>query len=279
MNLNADIDEVVHRMKSAGDSFAVATVVRTLSLTAAKPGAKAIINQDGDIVEGWIGGGCARRAVVKAAAESIADGEPRLLSIQPDEVLKDQGIPIGEEIDGRWVASNMCPSKGSMELFIEPFLVNPELIVVGTSPIATSLGKLAKLFDFNVSIVGYQDDVMNRDVANSYKQWADVAVEHSHRYIIVATQGAGDLNALDSALSVHSRHIGFVGSHRKMAHIKKRLKAQSHDAANLARIKGPTGLNIGSVTPQEIALSILAELVQLRRLGLTRSSSNISHTN
>lgn len=261
MNVIPDIIDTVHRMRRDGDSFAVATVVRTLSVTAAKPGAKAIINQNGEIIEGWIGGGCARHAVIKAAVKSITDGEPRYVSIHPDEVLKEQGMDVGEEVDGSWVASNMCPSKGSMELFIEPFLANPELIVVGASPVALSVCQLAGLFDFTVSVVGSN---VNRPVQH-YQHWSDVPVEHAHRYIVVATQGAGDLKALSGSLAVQSQHIGFVGSHRKMTHLKSKLEEQSHAPAVLEYIKGPAGLDIGAVTPHEIALSILAELVQIRR--------------
>ena len=267
MNVILDINDTVHRMKHDGDSFAVATVVRTVSVTAAKPGAKAIINQNGEILEGWIGGGCARSAVIKAAVKSIADGEPRFVSIHPDEVLKEQGMDVGEEVDGRWVASNMCPSKGSIELFIEPFLANPELIVVGASPVASSVCQLAGHFNFAVSLVGPNIGDVSGPSVQHYQQWSDVPVEHAHRYIVVATQGAGDLKALGAAMAVQSQHIGFVGSHRKMAHLKNKLEAQLHKPGSLKHIKGPAGLDIGAVTPHEIALSILAELVQIRRMA------------
>jgi len=101
----ADMTDTVRNMKAGGDQFAVATVVRTVSVTAAKPGAKAIINDTGDIVEGWIGGGCARSAVVKAAIKSIKDGEPRLVTIQPEELLKEQGLESGEEYE---INGNIC---------------------------------------------------------------------------------------------------------------------------------------------------------------------------
>ncbi|MFK7997144.1 MAG: XdhC family protein [Granulosicoccus sp.] len=272
MNLNTDINDTVHRMRRQGDSFAVATVVRTLSVTAAKPGAKAIINNSGEVLEGWIGGGCARSAVVKAAIKSIADGEPRYLSIHPDEVLKEKELNVGEEVDGVWVASNFCPSKGSMELFIEPYLANPELIIVGTTPVASSLSELAPVFDFNVSTFGGSQNEALGTTDGCYQHWHDVSVNHAHRYIVVATQGAGDMKALTGALAVQARHIGFVGSHRKMAHLKNALQSQLHDVTVLERIKGPAGLDIGGVTPQEIALSILAELVQIRRIKSRQSN-------
>ena len=93
-------------------------------------------------------------------------------------------------------------------------------------------------------------------------------ITHGHRYIVIATQGAGDFDALASALKVQARYIAFVGSQRKMLHLKERLVAQQEDAALVNRIKGPAGLDIGAVTPHEIALSILAELVQIRRTNV-----------
>lgn len=283
MNRSHDIHDVLYRMKRDGDPFVVATVVRTLSVTAAKPGAKAIIDSNGDIIDGWIGGGCARGAVVKAAKASIADGEPRFVSLQPDDILNEMGLSAGDQVDGRWMAKNMCPSKGTMEIFVEPFLANPEVIVVGSSPVAASLRQLSALFNFSVSVVGDvkaspdQDaalqstsginmtDEIRSEVNIHYPRWNDVPIDHAHRYIVVATQGAGDLDALSSALGVQSRQIAFVGSRRKMQHLKDQLLAQLDDTAPLHRIKGPAGLDIGAVTPHEIALSILAELVQLRR--------------
>ena len=265
MNRLPDINDTVQQLRRKGDSFAVATVVRTLSVTAAKPGAKAIIDEEGSVVEGWIGGGCARSAVIKAAKRSIIDGEPRFVSIHPDEVLAEQGLDMGESVDGRWVASNMCPSKGSMEIFIEPFLANPELIVAGVSPVAESLRQLARLFDFSVSVVGDLATEDSHDDIRCYSDWNDVPQEHTHRYIVIAIQGSGDYKALTAALNVQARRIGFVGSQRKTAYLKDKLLSNSFDQELLQRIEGPAGLDIGSVTPHEIALSILAELVQLRR--------------
>ena len=271
MNAHQDIHDLLHRMKREGNSFAVATVVRTLSVTAAKPGAKAIIDRDGDIIDGWIGGGCARSAVVKAAKASIADGEPRFVSLQPDELLREQGLSAGEEIDGRWMAKNMCPSKGTMDIFIEPFLANPELIIVGSSPVASSLRQLSGLFNFSVSAVGGVN--INETLHSHYAHWSDVPTAHAHRYIVVATQGAGDFDALASALKVQSLFVAFVGSQRKTLHLKNRLLAKQEDAALVNRIKGPAGMDIGAVTPHEIALSILAELVQIRRTNLKTANN------
>lgn len=270
MNLAPDIEDSVNRLRREGDAFALATVVRTLSVTAAKPGAKAIIDKHGEIIEGWIGGGCARGAVRKAAMQSIADGQPRVVSLHPSDVLEEQGLAPGQEPDGRWVATNMCPSRGSMEIFIEPYLANPELVLVGGSPVARSLSQLAPMFNFKLSLVG---DVLtlpgDASDVHRYSDWDALSVEHAHRYIVIATQGSGDFDALVAAMRMQARHIGFVGSRRKLAHLIEKLGDEAPADELMARVKGPAGLDIGAVSPHEIALSILAELVQLRRRSTT----------
>src|SRR5262249_49142788 len=103
----ADILELISAMKQKGEAFALATVVRTVAATAAKAGAKAVIRADGTISEGWIGGGCARAAVLKAAREAIADGRPRLVSVQPPDVLQERGLKAGDEQGGVRFVKNM----------------------------------------------------------------------------------------------------------------------------------------------------------------------------
>ncbi|MEM7256917.1 MAG: XdhC/CoxI family protein [Pseudomonadota bacterium] len=266
-----DITATVQHMKNDGNQFAVATVVRTVSVTAAKPGAKAIINADGDIVDGWIGGGCARHAVIKAAIKSIADGEPRLVSLQPEELLAEQGLTAGAESNGVLTASNMCPSRGSMDIFIEPILSDPELLIFGASPVAKMLATLARPFAFNLSVAS-NDAATWGDTGVDVQSYDALTTNHEHRYIVVATQGSGDADALQKALELQSRHIGFVGSPRKTRHLKDKLCALNLSPQKIASIKGPAGLNIGGVTPQEIALSILAEIIALHRAQPSRST-------
>src|SRR5512137_1624405 len=107
-----DVMDLVSELKRREQPFAIATVVRTVSVTAAKAGAKAVIRADGTISDGWIGGGCARGAVLKAAREAMADGQPRLISVSPEDVLAERGVAPGETKDGIRFARNMCPSQG-----------------------------------------------------------------------------------------------------------------------------------------------------------------------
>src|SRR5262245_20427217 len=122
MNPASDILDTLATRKTTGQPFVLATVVRTVATTAAKAGAKAVILPDGTISEGWIGGGCARAAVLKAARDALADGKPRLVSVQPPDALQDQGIKAGEERAGVRFVKNMCPSQGTMDVFVEPVL-------------------------------------------------------------------------------------------------------------------------------------------------------------
>ena len=139
MTRHVEVMDLVAQLKAAEQAFVLATVVRTVSVTAAKAGAKAIIRPDGTIVAGWIGGGCARGAVLKAAREALADGEPRMVSVQPENLLAELGVKPGENRDGVRFAQNMCPSKGTMDIFVEPVLPHPSLVILGASPVALSL--------------------------------------------------------------------------------------------------------------------------------------------
>lgn len=263
-SMSFDIAATMDHMKQGGDQFAVATVVRTVSVTAAKPGAKAIINAEGEIVDGWIGGGCAKSAVIKAAIKAIEDGEPKLVSLQPEELLQESGLSAGEEDNGVLAANNMCPSRGSMEIFIEPFLCEPEILILGASPVARVLATMVRSFSFKLTCAS--DDPSQWEATGITAMAYDSLHEsHDHRFVVVATQGSGDTAALQKALSLQSRHISFVGSSRKLDHLKEKLRSLHVPEDQVNSIKGPAGLDIGGLTPQEIALSILAELIALRR--------------
>src|ERR1700682_3276465 len=143
MTAHVEVMDLVAQMKAAEQAFVLATVVRTVSVTAAKAGAKAIIRPDGTIVAGWIGGRCARGAVLRAARGALADGEPRMVSVQPENLLAELAVKPGENRDGVRFAENMCPSKGTMDIFVEPVLPHPSLVILGVSPVALSLAAQA----------------------------------------------------------------------------------------------------------------------------------------
>ena len=261
-----DILDVISTRKAAGEPFAVATVVRTVAATAAKAGAKAVILPDGTISAGWIGGGCARAAVLKAAKDALADGRARLVSVQPPDVLADRGVEAGDEQGGVRFARNMCPSHGTMDIFVEPVLPRPQVIVCGSSPVAVAIADLAKRSGFAVTVCAPSaEQAAFAEVEQRIEGYALPVDEPGARYVVVSTQGRGDEAALLAALAVDADYVAFVGSHNKADALKAALAQRGVPADRLARLKAPAGLDLGAITPEEIALSILAEIVAVRR--------------
>jgi xanthine dehydrogenase accessory factor len=244
MITSSAVTELIAAMTQRAQPFALATVVRTVSATAAKAGAKAVILPDGTVGAGWIGGGCARGAVLRAARDAMADGQPRLISVQPEAQLAARAVTAGETRDGVEFARNLCASQGTMDVFVEPVLPPPRLRLFGASPVALALARLGPAFGFAVETE---------------------AAPRAEDFIVVATQGRGDAEALKAALGPGARYTAFVGSAAKVAALKAALLAEGHDAPPLDRLRGPAGLDIGAVTPEEVALSILAEIVRARR--------------
>jgi xanthine dehydrogenase accessory factor len=272
--LTSDLQPLMNRFQDASEPYVLATVVRTISVTAAKAGAKAVISRDGSIVGGWIGGGCARAAVIKAAKAAFDDGETRLISLQPEDLLAELGVEPGEEREGVQFARNMCPSQGTMDIFIEPVLPRPNLVICGASPVALALAKQAPTIGFEVTICAPGDDLLAFPEGGRKVDGYDLsALGNGENYILVSTQGRGDLAALEAMLKADSRHIGFVGSKRKIASLKEKLRDKDFGQTELDRIQGPAGLDLGAITPEEIALSILAELLQIRRKDQRQNST------
>lgn len=261
-----DILDVVSARKTSGMPFALATVVRTVAATAAKAGAKAVVLPDGTISEGWIGGGCARAAVLKAARDALADGKSRLVSVQPAEALLGGGRAPGEEQDGVRFAKNMCPSQGTMDIFVEPVLPRPQVVVCGSSPVAVAVADLARRSGFAVTVCAPAAEQSAFPTADRrIEGFALPAEQPAMRYVVVSTQGRGDEAALLAALSVDVDYVAFVGSRKKAEALKAALAIRGVAADRLAKLKAPAGLDLGAITPDEIAISILAEIVAVRR--------------
>ena len=246
--LNKDLADAAQALRSRQEPFAFATIVRTAGSTAAKPGAKALLSADGTILHGWLGGGCTRGAVKRAAVEAFKKGAPQLVSVAPEDLLQEKGVVPGETIDGTKFVRNGCPSRGTVDIFIEPCVPMPELVILGGSPVAQALNAVAAQFHWSVST-----------------SLTDSQAYTSKKYIVVATQGQGDLDALKSALASAPAYTAFVGSARKFAALAEKLHEDGVDPAITKAVDAPAGLDLGAVTPEEIALSILAQLVRVRR--------------
>jgi xanthine dehydrogenase accessory factor len=261
-----DILELISSRRAAGQPFALATVVRTVAATAAKAGAKAVILPDGTISEGWIGGGCARAAVLKAAREAIADGKTRLVSVQPPDALQDQGVAAGEERAGVRFVKNMCASEGTMDIFVEPVLPRPQIVICGASPVAVAIADLGRRIGFDITVCAPAvDQNAFGEAERRIEGFALPVTEASTRFIVVSTQGRGDEAALQAALAVDADYVAFVGSGKKAEALKEKLAAGGVAPERLAKLKAPAGLDLGAITPDEIAVSIIAEIVAIRR--------------
>lgn len=242
--------ETVSAMERREETYAFATVIRTVGSTAAKPGAKALLSAEGEIISGWLGGGCTRAAVRKATLEAVADGAPKLISVAPEEELQRSGVAAGSEVEGVRYSRNGCPSKGTVDIFIEPSIPAPELVIFGKSPVAEALARIAPGFHWRVTEANNSDDLLPPT---------------NRRCILVATQGQGDREALTKALTANADYVGFVGSARKFAVLSEKLVNAGHPEEATSAVSAPAGLDIGAITPDEIALSILAELTRVRR--------------
>ena len=210
-----DVIDWVSEMKAKGEPFALATVVRTVAATAVKAGAKAVIRADGSVSEGWIGGGCARAAVLKAAREAIADGQPRFVSVQPPDLLQEQGLRPGEERQGVRFARNMCPSQGTMDVFVEPVLPRPQIVVCGSSPVAVAIADLARRTGYAVTACApAPEQSAFGDVDRRIEGYALPVSEDGQRFVVISTQGRGDEEALRAALAAKDADAVVHAAHR-----------------------------------------------------------------
>jgi len=254
-----DVIDCMARMKGDAQPFALATVVRSKAATSAKVGAKAVIRADGSMV-GWVGGGCTLGAVRQAAREALGDGRARMIRVRPD-------AEAGPAEDGTEDYRNACASGGTVELFVEPILPRPSLIVAGASGTARALRALGRNAGFTVTAAALAEDL--EGIAEADETLTGFELSRSPRaaasFIVVATQGKRDREALEAALRCGAPYVAFIGSRKKAADLKAQLAGRGIAAERLEALRAPAGLDIGAVTPEEIALSILSEIVRERR--------------
>jgi xanthine dehydrogenase accessory factor len=233
-------------LERRGEPFALATVVWRQGPSSSQLGARAIITTSGEML-GWIGGACAEPSVISQAKQVIADGQPRLLLLGTTDQFGD-AIP-----EGMTVVPIACQSEGALEVYIEPVLPVPHLIVVGRSPMAHALADLAATLGWQAERFDWQEFT------------ADRANERS--LVVVATQGHGDEEAIERAAAARPAYLGLVASHRRGATILGYLTERGIPQDELDLVRVPAGLDLGRTSHVEIAVAILAELVQLRASG------------
>jgi len=251
-----------HTLQESGQPFALATVVRAERPTSAKAGAKAIVTADGALT-GWVGGSCAQPTVIREALKALQDGQPRLMRLCPPEKLG-RGAQ-----DGIVEFALTCISGGTLEVYIEPHLPRPQLVVIGHLPIAEALAALGKGLQYTVTVMGLdatQERFPQADLVLDRLDFSQLRVRvTAQTYIVVATHGNYDEEALEWALNTEAAYVALVASPKRAEAVRQYLRETGVAEERLARLKCPAGLNIGASTPEEIALSILAEIVQLRR--------------
>jgi len=240
--------------------YAIATVVHTVGATAAKPGARAVVTVEGELI-GFVGGGCVRRAILEAGSAAIAERKPRLIRAKPKDTINAEDPPAGGD-----VYASSCPSRGEMDVFIEPVLPRPPLINFGENELADGLLKLGEFVGLNP--LAFQGD--DTDVDPSRIVSAEDLTTYpglSDGFIVVATQGRGDKAALQTALSSSCPHIFFVASRKKTAYWRDSLTHDGLSQDQLKRLNAPAGLAIGAQGPNEIAIAILGAIIQIRRVS------------
>lgn len=253
--------DVAADLQRRGEPFVLATVVRCEAPTSAKPGAKALVHADGR-VEGWVGGACAEPVLIREALKALRDGRPRLVGLYGE-----AGRQPGRT-EGILDYAMTCHSGGTLEIYVEPYLPTPMLVLVGHGPVIDALETLGRAAGYSL--------VPLRDAS----AWARLETLDLGRRasVVVATHADSDEDALTRVLRSEAGYVSLVASRKRTTSILGRLSQRGVAADRLGRLKAPAGLDLGAVTPVEIAISILAEIVQHHRSDKTVEAEAPSDT-
>lgn len=303
MERDVDILDEVQRLRAERRPFALATVVAARQPTSGTPGARAVILPDGQI-EGWIGGQCAQPAVIRQGLASLAEGTPRLVVLRPagETGLASTALaPEGEsglaatatrgenDMQGARAATMpglvevpmLCASQGELHVLVEPFLPKIELAVIGTTPVAQALARLARVLDFEVWACDPEADMQSfPDAQRLAPSLEALAPQLTARgYVVVATMNSYDEDAVAAVLDSPVAYVGLVASQRRFAVVLETLRGRGISDERLARLHRPKGLPGSTpLRPAEIAFSVLAELIETRRQGIGREMETSAET-
>lgn len=256
--MNRDLLDLAAGLTAGRQPYALATVVRSERPTSGKPGSMALISADG-VMHGWIGGSCTRSEVIRHALETLDRGEPRLLAFGSSPGRPDDLVPVPMS----------CSSGGKVEVHVNPVLPAPVLIVAGRSPVAVALVRLGGAMGYATVAENSGDETLAAAGGEVVDDLAETAARYAERprgwklYGVVATMGRRDERSLAELAAAGPDYLGVIASPTRMEEVRRVLAAQGLDADEIARVRGPAGLDIGAESPQEIAVSILAEIVQL----------------
>jgi xanthine dehydrogenase accessory factor len=245
------------QLKKKNEPFAIAQVVRREAPSSGKVGDKAVINKYGEII-GWVGGGCVKGIIVKESEDAMRTGKARLVKIGKSLTPANQ--------EGVTEYKMTCQSEGTVEVFIEPVMPKPHLVVIGSTAIARALVKMAGIAGYRITGIA-QDANLNTfekvDELITQVNLSNVKTTKSS-FIVVITQGEGDEKALTEALNKDCAYLGFVASRKKMASINEFLESSGIDKKKIESIISPAGIDIKAKKPEEVAISILAQIIQIQ---------------
>ena len=253
-----NIEDQCNDLRAREEPFVLATVVAYKSPQSAKPGSKAIIKADGSVI-GWVGGGCVQPIVLREAKQALGTGSPKLLTISPDAARDDW--------KGAESYRMTCEGGGSLEIYLEPYLPKPQLVVVGRSPVAQTICQLGQLLDFKVIAADAQ--ASSESFPEADLVLTDLSSVRTHindaTFVVVATMGNGDEEGLLSVMGTRPRYLGLVASDKKSKALFEYARSKGATDEDIAAIKCPAGVELGGETLPEIALSVAAEIVRVRR--------------
>jgi xanthine dehydrogenase accessory factor len=250
----ADFYVKAAELAAGGQPFAVATVVRVEGSSSARRGSKALIDRQGKIVLGWVGGGCAESAVRTGAVSCIEQNRSLLLTLDMSDEVLGVGMPCG----------------GEMDVFIEPVLPRPELLILGHGRIAETLAGIGSLLNFTVTV---NDPAANRESFPTANRLVTRDLDLSetpigpNTFVVIATQHKADHLSLQKALEKEAAYIALIASVHRSRIVLDYLLAEGVPPEKVGRVQAPAGLDLGAQTPEEIALSIVSQIVALRRGG------------
>ena len=259
--MRADLLQLAAELARNETPFVLAIVTSRRPASSAQPGDMAVVTADGAF-HGWLGGACTRPTVVREAQAALADGKPRLLALAPD--------PEAASRPGVSTFPMTCHSGGSVEIYLEPVLPAPRLVVFGVSPAALALVRLGQAMGYGLTVAAADADPSLFDASVDLRHElhvGDLPATSAARplYVVVATMGEDDEEAIEAALDLEPAYLGVVASSRRFDALRQTLLARGRTEATLRTIRSPAGLSIGARTPEEIALAVLAEIVQVRR--------------
>jgi xanthine dehydrogenase accessory factor len=249
-----DIFDVVTELRASGRPFAVATVVETTGSVSAKTSAKAVIDENGRVVAGWVGGGCAESATCHTAIECIQSGQTAMLEVDMDDEVLGAGMPCG----------------GHMRVYVEPVLPRPTLWIMGHGRVAECLCSLADMVGLDVVV---NDPLADRErypaasrlITNDLDYGALCPAQGD--FVVIATQHKGDHMSMKRALSSGVGYIALIASRKRSRLVLDYLRREGMGDQELDRVMAPSGLDLGARTPEEIALCVISEIVLVRRGG------------